>query len=133
MTILGQGTRLDWATARALSPVRAAWREGRPHPEAVSEWLWVVAPVPLCDWWPVVGFRAYAGFGTVHALGKSALDTVEDWCPLIPGTEKGDRCFELLRRFYTMGAMFVRPIDQKHEARHFVLSSTLGQAYPPEG
>lgn len=139
MTILGEGTRLDWTTARSRSPVRSAWREGKPHPEAVSEWLWLVAPVPMSSdgWWPVVAFRTYAGFGTSHALNSSALDTVEDWQPVIPGTEKGEQCLELLRKFFALKAriasgelsehhQFVRPIDPEHEAKYFVLSSKNG-------
>lgn len=123
--VLGDGTRLDWRTARSRSPILAAWREGKPHPDAVSAWLWIVAPIPMSEdgWWPVVAFRVYAGFGTAHALGQSALDTVEDWRPLIPGTEKGDQCLGLLRRLFALRRAFVRPLDPEREARFFVLSS----------
>ena len=136
--------RATWSQARAESPARAAWREGKVHSDAVSEWLWIVAPMqPMSTdgWWPVIAFRIYAGFGTTCALHSSALDTVEDWQPVIPGTKKGDQCLALLARTFKLRppevhadvaeigpdwtvdyGSFVRPLDADNEAKYFVLS-----------
>ena len=115
-----QPIRVPWRVARADSPVHAAWREGK-VPDAVNEWLWIVAPVPFSEdgRWPVIAFRIYAGFGASFALNSGALDTVEDWQPVIPGTPKGDKCLDLVWR----EAPRIRRIDPEHEAKYFMLSS----------
>ncbi len=122
--------RVDWHKARADSPVHAAWREGKVHPDAVNEWLWIVAPVPFGgDWWPALAFRVYSGFGGALPLQSSALSTVEDWQPVIPGTPKGDQCLDLVRRL----APTIRPIDPDNEAKYFTFSGKPGGVRGDEG
>jgi len=112
--------RMRWEAARAESPVRAAWRTGRPHPDAVNEWLWIVAKAPssVDGWLPVIAFKVYAGFGTASPLQSTALSSVEDWRPVIVGTPVGDRVMELVA-LAVEGKIAVRRVDPEHEAQFF--------------